>query len=350
MIVFRADGNEIIGSGHIMRCLSIAKAARNAGETCCFIMADKKFVPVVEEAGFRHVSFNTDFRNMQKELDDVLPFLEKEKPSCVVVDSYCTTEEYLEKICRYSLVVYMDDLAVSAYPVDVLVNYNIYGKKIDYAQLYHDQSRTLPRLLLGPEYAPLRKEFRGLKRKKQRKRVENILVSTGGSDHEHVALRLTQYIADHESGNHYKYHFVIGAMNPDVSKLTQIAEEFPERITLHQNVMQMEQLMQSCDMAVSAAGSTLYELCACGIPTITYVLADNQILGALGFCEQALMLYVGDCRNNENFAEQVMQMVFRLADNFQLREQMAEQVNKLVTGNGAEKIAKALIALSASRG
>ena len=62
------------------------------------------------------------------------------------------------------------------------------------------------------------------------------------------------------------------------------------------------------------------------------------------------MLYVGDCRNNENFAEQVMQMVFRLADNFQLREQMAEQVNKLVTGNGAEKIAKALIALSASRG
>lgn len=350
MIIFRADGNEIIGSGHIMRCLSIAKATRDAGEACYFVMADSKFVPIIEGAGFPYVSLSTDFSNMREELKVFLSFLEKEKPSCVVVDSYYITEEYLQKIRIHSPIVYIDDLAVSAYPVDALVNYNLYGKKMDYAQLYRSQNRAMPKLLLGPEYAPLRKEFRGLKRKRQPEKIRDILISTGGSDREHVALELMRYITSHESCNQYKYHFLIGAMNPDIPELIRLGEKFPERTELHQNVVQMGQLMQNCDMAVSAAGSTLYELCACGVPTIMYILADNQIPGAQAFCEQNLMLYVGDRRSNKDFAEQVMQAVFRLAEDYQLREQMAERVHTLVTGNGAEKIAKELIAFRTSRG
>lgn len=348
MILFRADGNEIIGYGHIMRCLSIAKAADEAGEECCFVMADKKFVPVVEKAGFPYVTLGTDFRNMEEELDVLLPILEKEKPFCVVVDSYYVTDEYQQKIRAYAPVAYMDDLAAFAYPVDILVNYNIYGEKINYIQMY--QNRPLPKLLLGPEYAPLRKEFRGVKRKRQPEKAKDILVSTGGADHEHVALELAHYIASHEKCSPYKYHFVIGAMNLDASEIKKIAEKLSGQIVIHQNVKEMRQLMQNCDMAISAAGSTLYELCACGVPTITYILADNQVFGAHTFCECGLMQYAGDCRNNKNFAGQVLQATFKLANNYQFREQMAKRMHVLVTGNGAEKIVEELMLFRVLKG
>lgn len=350
MILFRADGNEIIGSGHIMRCLSIAKAADEVGEECCFVMADRKFASAVEKAGFPYISLNTNFRDMQEELNVLLPILEKEKPFCVVVDSYYVTDVYLQKIRTYASVAYMDDLALFAYPVDLLVNYNIYGEKINYIQMYQNQNSPLPKLLLGPGYAPLRKEFMEIKRKRQSEKVKDILVSTGGADHEHMALGLVHYIASHENCNLYKYHFVIGAMNSDASEIKKIGEKLSGRIVIHQNVKEMEQLMQNCDMAISAAGSTLYELCACGIPTITYVLADNQIMGSHAFEERGLMQYAGDCRNNKDFAGQILKAAAELAENYHLREQMANDMYALVKGNGAEKIMGELMLLGTAKG
>lgn len=338
MILFRADGNEVIGSGHIMRCLSIAQAARDLGEACCFVLADRSFISAVENAGFQSFLLDTDFKKMSEELSRLLPVLEKVKPQCMVVDSYYVTEEYLQEIRQYLPVAYIDDLAAFAYPVDVLINYNIYGKKIDYAQLYQMQNRRLPKLLLGPEYAPLRKEFKEVKRKLQPEKVKNIFVSTGGADHEHVARKLAEYLAAHEKSNVYQYHFLLGAMNPDIMELRRIEKEFPELIILHQNIRQMKKMMQSCDIAVSAAGSTLYELCACGIPTITYVLADNQVLGAKTFEEKGLMLYAGDCRKDKDFPKNVIEIIERLAGNYLLRERMADHAGAFVSGNGAERI------------
>lgn len=338
MILFRADGNEIVGSGHIMRCLSIAQAAKDLGEECCFVMADKSFASAVEHAGVQSFFLNTDFKSMPEELNQLLPVIEKVNPQCIVVDSYYVTEKYLQKIRQYSPVVYIDDLASFAYPVDVLINYNIYGEKIGYVQMYQEQNRKLPKLLLGPSYAPLRKEFKEVKRKPQPKKIKNILVSTGGADHEHVALKLAKYLTTHERKSAYQYHFLLGAMNPDVLELTRIEKEFSEIIKLHQNVRQMRELLQSCDIAVSAAGSTLYELCACGIPTITYVLADNQILGACTFEEKGLMLYVGDCRKEKDFPKHAIQAIETLVRKYLYRENVAEQMYMTVTGNGAKKI------------
>lgn len=346
MILFRADGNEMIASGHIMRCLSIAQAAEAVGEECCFVMADRSFSVVVENAGIKVFYLDTDFKHMQEELKAFIHVLEKTRPRCVVVDSYYVTKKYLEEIRKYSTIVYIDDLGSFAYPVDILVNYNIYGEKINYTQMYHAQNKSEPKLLLGPGYAPLRKEFKNQGKKQQPKQVKDILVSTGGSDYEHVALKLAQYLVAHRDSNNYKYHFLLGALNPDISKLTKLAESFPSLIELHQNVKHVEQLMQKCDIAVSAAGSTLYELCACGIPTITYVLADNQILGARTFFEKGLMLYVGDCRSDKSFTECVVQTVGELAKDYLLRERIAGQLHALVTGNGAEKLVKDLISLA----
>ena len=261
----------------------------------------------------------------------------------MVVDSYYITEKYLEEIRKYSTTVYIDDLGSFAYPVDVLVNYNIYGEKIDYAQMYHLQKKSKPVLLLGPEYAPLRKEFRNRRRKLQPQKVKDILISTGGADFEHVSLKIARYLVIHQDMSNYRFHFLVGKLNQDVLELMKLAERAPLLIELHQNVKYMVDLMQNCDIAVSAAGSTLYELCACGIPTITYVLADNQILGAQTFAEKGLMVYAGDCRKQRDFARHVAQEIEKLANDYQLRKKMAEQMSTIVSGEGAELLVKKLI-------
>ena len=343
MILFRADGNEIIGSGHIMRCLSIAQALKRLGEECIFIMADRNLVFLVENAGCETFILNTDFRNMQEELKHLIPFVKRKKPLYIIIDSYYVTKKYFEELGKCSSVVYIDDLVSSVYPVDVLVNYNIYGEDVNYAKMYYDKRQKVPRLLLGPRYAPLRYMFKNLENRQQLEIVKDILVSTGGADSKHIALKLAKYLTVTGENSNYKYHILLGTMNSDIVALSEIKEKFPDLIELHQNVKQMSRLMQDCDIAVSAAGSTLYELCACGIPTITYTFAENQILGANTFNKKGLMLYVGDFRSDKNLIRHIMQAIEHLSKSYHLRVQMAKRYQEIVLGDGAEVLAKSLL-------
>ena len=97
--------------------------------------------------------------------------------------------------------------------------------------------------------------------------------------------------------------------------------------------------MKKCDIAISAAGSTLYELCAVGVPTVAYSLADNQIVATEEFERLGIMLNAGDCRTNTCFVENIEQFMNQLSDNKALREQLSSEMQKLVDGNGAERIA-----------
>ena len=81
---------------------------------------------------------------------------------------------------------------------------------------------------------------------------------------------------------------------------------------LHINEHNMSALMQKCDIAISAAGSTLYELCATGIPAITYTLADNQLIAAEQFDKQGIMLSAGDCRDDEGFIVRLEKLLDKL--------------------------------------
>ena len=112
MIAFRADGNSKIGSGHIMRCLSIADAASFINEECSFIMASSDFSDMVDSRGYKHYELGTDYRNM--EIENLAPILERIKPSIVVVDSFSVTPKYLNLLHTYCtkqgiILAYIDD-------------------------------------------------------------------------------------------------------------------------------------------------------------------------------------------------------------------------------------------------
>ena len=118
-----------------------------------------------------------------------------------------------------------------------------------------------------------------------------------------------------------------------------IAQGLPS-IVIHSKVTNMSALMQTCDFAVSAAGSTLYELCATQTPAITYILADNQIPSAQGFEQYKLMKCIGDLRylGKSRLIDMLLRELAVYADNYEERMRMAQEQRRLVDGNGAERI------------
>lgn len=333
MIIMRADGNFCIGTGHIMRCLSLADALREHNKDVVFVIAGPDFQEMIQTRGYICEVLGTSYDRMEEELPIFMPILEREQPELVIVDSYFVTPEYMKAVKILAKLLYIDDLNTFDYPADIVVNYNIYGPELPYPQnkVY----------FLGPQYALLRKDFQGLEMRTIKERVENILVSTGGTDQHHVALRCAKHLQDHPPDKDVTFHLVLGAMNQDVEELKRIAAEF-SFIKLHYQVKDMCSLMQQCDMAVSAAGTTIYELCACGLPTVTYILADNQIQGAQAFQRAGLMPCVGDVRVKGDFFPKLFYMIISLALDKKYREDISRMMRETVDGYGAKRLTSAI--------
>ena len=334
MFLIRADGNPQIGTGHIMRCLSLADAFREQGKEIAFVIAKPYFQKLIQERGYLCTVLGTTFDHMEDELPLFLPILKRDRPELVILDSYFVTPKYMKMVKDAVPLLYIDDLNAFGYPADIVANYNIYGPEIPYSG-----SKTY---FLGPKYAPLRKEFQGLGRRRVKKCVENVLVSTGGTDPYHVALRCAEYLREHLVSEGVTFHFVLGAMNRDVEALDRLSCGCPS-IKLHRQVTDMCSLMMQCDAAISAGGTTLFELCACGLPTVTYILADNQIMNAGAFERSGLTLNAGDIRGDVCFAKRLFEILDALTENFALRQRMAEQMQDTVDGMGARRLAEALV-------
>lgn len=343
MVIFRVDGNKKIGAGHVMRCLSVAEVMRERGQECLFVTAESLFASIIQEQGFKVEIMQSDYFDLYRERDIFVQILERYVPEYVVVDSYYVTKEYFNWLKKYGKIIYIDDRADFAYPVDVLVNYNIFANQIDYEGIYRVEGVNLPKLLIGAEYIPLRKEFQDAEERIQPEIVQKVLVSTGGADAEHVMLNFIKYLQSKVyTAADCEYHLILGAMNEDVKEISQMTKDM-EGIVLHQNVKSMKALMTECDMAISAAGSTLYELCACGLPTITYTLADNQIPAEQAFAEQEIMMSAGDYRTVEDFYKTLFLQMEKVKKDYSLRIRMASNGYQAVNRNGASRLVEQIL-------
>lgn len=333
MILIRADANEHIGAGHIMRCLSIASSLRAMGETVKFVTADHKADRLLD--GFSTYCLESEWANMESELPALCDMVKKEKPSLLLIDSYYVTESYFQRLHGLVRVAYLDDLNQSCWDVDYLINYNIFANLYDYST--YEEKRT--QLLLGTRYVPLRDEFKNCPKHKIDK-VLDVLVSAGGADPECITEKIISGIC--YGMKEVRFHFVIGALNPRLDKINALAAG-KDNIVLHINEKRMSELMKNCDLAISAAGTTLYELCATGIPTIAYSIADNQLFAMEQFDKQGIMLSAGDCRGVVGFADRVKTIIEKIVDDRALREELSEKMHNLVDGNGATRIVASLL-------
>lgn len=339
-LLIRADGNANIGAGHIMRCMSIGNAARKLDVDVCFVTADESFLAVLKNNDFKVYVLNSDYKKMEDELDKLLPLLREEKPDRIILDSYYVTAKYMETIKQYSELVYIDDVLSFPYPADTLINYNIYACEKQYTDLY--ASRELPKMLLGCRYVPLRDEFQTGKVVEIKNDVKSVLFSAGGADPERIALRFVKNVVSNERFNDTVFHIVLGSFEPDKDEIEAISRSHSNIVT-HSNVSRMSDLMLQCDLAISAAGSTLYELCACGVPTITYVLADNQLPGATAFSNLDIMISAGDDRVDGKLIDNIIREITNVSCNVEKRRGMQHKGLSSIDGKGAKKIVQEIM-------
>lgn len=359
LVYFRTDGNSRIATGHLVRCLSIADACLSLGMKVCFLVSDPESKALLRsfDSGCRfpvRILSTASYNNLEKELPEVSgilanphsglssEFIDTDVTSDHVIfflDSYYVTERYLNAVKAAAKTAYLDDLQLFDYPVDLLINYDVISesKVPSYKAAYQSAARTL----LGASYTPLRTQFKGL-RPDCRDQVSHVLLTTGGSDPYHFSLKLAKAFREWRFSRSCQLHVVIGRLNEDKDQLHSLSSELPF-LRLHENVTDMASLMQSCDLAVSAAGTTLYELCAAGVPTVSFCLADNQLTAAKAFEESGAILCAGDIRSRcGDVVVKIMNFMTVMSENTQKRKAACNNMRQLVDGDGALRIAKAL--------
>lgn len=339
-VYIRVDGNEIIASGHVMRCLSIAERLRDKGCEVIFVLADVAPKEIIVEKGFKTYILNSVWNDLNQEIDIFCKYLSDNKVETLILDTYFVTPEYLKEISKYVKVVYIDDLKKFPYEVDTIIHYSPFGKVEEYTKLYYGFD-VLPKIFCGSKYIPLRYEFEH-KEYDVKENVTKVLITTGGTDQLNVAGKLLERVLSNVDLKMLEYHVIVGCFNKNKDNLNKIVEK-SRNVFLHENVNNISKWMRECDVAVSAGGTTLYELCSCGIPTICLEIADNQN-GAIVWQQEDYMEYAGNAYKDMDLCMlNCESSLLKYMNNYELRMKRSQKEQNLVDGNGAIRIAELIL-------
>lgn len=340
MIYIRTDANRRVATGHVMRCITVARQLQSLGGQVLFLFRDEESASLLPE-GFKYIKLKP-YADIHDEIQEIETIMRAQGSGKVLLDSYEFTAAYMGRLKAIAeKVITFDDLFKETYPVDLLINYNLYYKKFDYEARY---SKSGTRLLLGKDYVPLREEFQ-MAGPGCRTRVENILLICGGGDPLGFLAAMLKRVCQEDLQARYHIIVVAGKLNPCIDTLEDYARRYPQ-IELLENVKDMAGVLQRADLAVSAASTVLYECCCVGVPTIFFKVADNQKYDTDVFSEDGMMLYAGDYqRDGRGVLEQIICLIKKVSLDADCRKKMTERMKNVVDGRGARRIAEAILAL-----
>ena len=360
-VIIRADASLVIGSGHVMRCLTLAEVLRTAGHTVAFIcrVHDGHLSAVIAQAGFEVLMLtkpvasafaqNTDTPyahsawlgvSEAKDFADCQPILADQQPDWLIIDHYAIGKPWQQNARQalpYAKILVIDDLADRAHDCDVLLDQN-FGRQIgDYQNLVPSNCR----LLLGTRYALLRDEFRqwrekSLSRRKHRTKANTILVNLGGVDQDNITLKILQCLNDcMDHSKALNVTVVMGKTAPHSASVQAFAKTAAFDCQVIINAHNMAELMAQADIAIGAAGSTTWERCCLGLPSVLLVLADNQrhIAAAL---QQARVVAV--CAR-EQLADDLPDALAQVLNDYAA---LSRRAAALVDGRGATRVVNAI--------
>ncbi len=337
-LLIRADANARIGTGHLMRCLALAQGWKARGGQTVFITACESddLRQRLSDEGFQVIAAEKPYPD-SADWEITSQVLAAHSDAWVVLDGYHFDSAYQRQIkeAGHRLLV-IDDMAhLDHYYADVILNQNINADQLDYS------CEPYTRLLLSTRYVLLRSEFlawRGWQREIP-KVARKVLVTLGGGDPDNQTLKVVRAL-QHVDVDGLEAVVVVGASNPHFRELQSVAGNSPFAIRLVQNVTNMPELMAWADVAVSAGGSTCWELAFMGLPTLMLVLAENQQGIATGLDEAGVALNLG--WYTEASIAQVANTLVGLLEDRDLRRRMSQGGRELVDGLGSERVVRFL--------
>lgn len=354
-VVIRADASQTIGSGHVMRCLTLAEQLRLKGAEVSFICRDidGNLAEYIRGKGFEvHLLARVDKNksglesaemfwlgtDWRSDSDQTKAVLEKSRKviDWMIIDHYGIDYKW-----QFSLrdwvhnIMVIDDLANRRHDCDILLDQNLFENP---SLRYLDLVSINCRRLLGPHYALLRAEFSearsmSLERDGQ---VQRLMVFYGGSDPLNETLRTLRAV---ESLS-LNIDVIVGSINPNIEKVKKFVLK-QKNMSLYCNVANIAQLMIKADLAVGASGGTTWERCCLGLPMILLSIAENQVDIAKNLERHQCAVYLG--KNTEVTDLDIYRAVRYFIDNPSKVRELSQNSSRLVDGHGAERVGNILL-------
>lgn len=358
LFAFRVDASFQIGSGHVMRCLTLASELRSQGAECYFVCRNHPghLCHVIEERGFKvhrlpldaeePGSLNPDTdcylwlgASWQQDAASCVTIFAEHPPACLVVDHYGLDHRW-ETAVMTGLggtpprLLVIDDLADRRHVADLLLDQNLGRREEDYKGLVPETCR----LLVGPRYAMLRPEFRewrerSLSRRTGQLELKRLLINLGGVDKDNITGQILGELAACNLPDDLEIEVVMGATAPWRDAVITQAEAMPWDTRVTVNADDIARRMAEADLAIGAAGSTAWERCCLGLPTMIVILADNQH----GIAEALAESGAGSILDLLNLGVSLSTWLTKLAKPEAL-SRISGQAAKLVDGRGVGRV------------
>lgn len=294
LVLFRVDASIDIGAGHVMRCLSLANALSKAGNECRFICTNQQgdlidwiraggyFVYQLSEVrgkGPFEISKTSGLPKIDEKFDafQTLYALGGINADWLVVDHYQLGGEWeilVKSVCRHVLVI--DDLADRPHVCDVLLDQTFGRQGADYEKLVPHPCEVL----CGSQYALLRPDFAqarpmGMARR-QNSEIKNLLIAMGGVDKDNVTALILKSVATAKLAHGCKITVLMGASAPWTDDIVALARKSPWKTDVKVGISDVAAVMAQCDLAIGTPGTSSWERCCLGVPSILVVIASNQ--------------------------------------------------------------------------
>ena len=359
-IVFRCDASIQIGSGHVMRCLTLAAEMTNQGAECSFICRqhDGNLLEEIQKHGYKvyplplESDLYTEINNkaalahadwlastQQRDAELCYSIVKKMQPDWLIVDHYSLDESWeksLQPYCKRLMVI--DDLADRKHNCDVLLDQNFGRNSQDYIAYVNKDCE----LLCGSNYALLRPEFaewRGYSiGQRQHNKLASVLINLGGVDKDNITTKILKALQNKSLPDHCSITIVMGSTSPWIESVKQQAAIMQWHTVVKMGVNNMAELMANSDLAIGAAGSTSWERCCLGLPTIMLVLADNQraIANVLEGARAALIFDINMLEAEPLAFDQCIESVVPKM------KEMSKAASKVTDGLGALRLSRFL--------
>lgn len=346
-VVFRADSSLSLGNGHLMRCLTLANALRQRGASCAFA---SRLLPghlqgVAGQCG--HLEWILTAEDPQTEwmwphdAAQTQQAMAQFEADWLVVDHYGVDQHWQKALRAHGRkLMVIDDLANRVHDCDLLLDPNLGRQNSDYQTLLPATAISLtgaPYALLRPDFA----EHRALSlARRGQTRPTHLLVSMGGVDSGNASGQVLQALKHAKLHSDIRITVVLGPHAPWASQVRALAADMPCPTQVRVGVSHMAELMAQSDLAVGAAGGSAWERCSLGLPSLVFVLADNQQSGAQALEDAGAALTLTDMGQLPGLAQQLLS-----ADGAAKLAEMGRAAAAVTDGHGCERVRAAMEAL-----
>jgi UDP-2,4-diacetamido-2,4,6-trideoxy-beta-L-altropyranose hydrolase len=325
-IVFRADASRTIGTGHVMRCLALAKTLQSQGADIQFLcrkLEDDLIDWIREKHGFAvETCPATESETLPQPVD------------WLIVDHYGLDARWESRIRpQAKKIAVIDDLANRPHDCDLLVDQNYHPDSDRYAPL------TLPECqrFLGPAYALLREEFKQARQAAHPRtgQIRRVLISFGGSDPTHETEKVLNAL---QAVTHpLEVTAILGILHPRADSLP---SKYPQFEFLR-GVSNMAELLCRADLVIGAGGTSSWERCCVGAPSVVINVADNQVDLSRQLEKIGVIRNLGLSQHVQ--MDDIARVIDELIRNPEIVGTLSKKAWRLVDGQGTERVADALL-------